>query len=390
VNSKFGGAPLVKTSSCNFASFSTLVPSALLVLVCLFGASATAQTAKPAPGTFVKTALGGFILGYDIDQNGTEGLLSESLTLSDGNYNVATETFDHTTGKILKIVSQQTETKNDFVTCGIFGTSVGLVEQEKSKGIFVDKRLYATINPLSGNKLNGKWTPPLTKNQLIIGATPNQNATNMALLVPQGFNSFVMSSNVTANTFGPVVNLTDQIFGFNDSPVIAIDNTTNQAVVAASNGGIMESPKIAVANLTTGNVTEFQGIGFGFANGIAVDSADGVAVTSTEIDFSLEFYDLATQTGFIVPLHNATNQSQSGGAVAFDPINKLFLVGQEFSSTAASGSSIQVFDTKGNFVKAINGLNLPASPAYMALNPAQRFGYVIVTPALTQLQAFAY
>lgn len=380
----------MKKSVCNFVSLSTLVPLALLILVCFPGSVATAQTAKPAAGTFVKTALGGFILGYDIDQNGTEGLLSESLTLSDGNFNVATETFDQTTGKILKIVSQQTETKNDFVTFGIFGTSVGLVEQEKSKGIFVDKRLYATMNPVSGNKFTGKWTPPLTKNQLIIGATPNQNATNMALLVSQGFNSFVMSSNVAANTFGPVVNLTDQIFGFNDSPVIAIDNVTNQAIVAASNGGIQESPKIAVADLTTGNVTEFQGIGFGFANGIAVDSADGIAVTSTEIDFSLEFYDLATQTGFIVPLHNATNQSQSGGYVVFDPVNKLFLVGQEFSSTAASGSSIQVFDTKGNFVKAINGLSLPASPAYMALNPAKRFGYVIVTPALTQLQSFTY
>ena len=380
----------MKSSFRNFVAISILVPLALFALLCFFGSVARAQTAQPAAGTFVKTALGGFILGYDIDQNGSEGLLSESLTLSDGNFDVATETFDQTSGKILKIVTQQTETKNDFVTFGIFGTSVGLVEQEKSKGIFVGKRLYATMNPVSGNKFTGKWTPPLTKNQLIIGVAPSQNATNMALLVSQNFNSFVMSSNVAANTFGPVVNLTDQIFGFNDSPVIAIDNATNQAVVAASNGGILESPKVAVADLTTGNVTEFQGIGFGFANGIAVDSADGIAVTSTEIDFSLEFYDLATQTGFVVPLHNATNQSQSGGAVAFDPVNKLFLVGQEFSSTAASGSSIQVFDTKGNFVKAINGLSLPASPAYMALNPAKRFGYVIVTPALTQLQSFTY
>jgi hypothetical protein len=246
------------------------------------------------------------------------------------------------------------------------------------------------MNPLSGNKFTGKWTPPLTTNQLIIGVAADQGTSNAAVLASQNFNSFVFSSNVAANTFGPNVNLTDTIFGFNDSPVLAIDTLTNQAVVAASNGGILESPKIAVADLTTGNVTEFQGIGFGFANGIAVDSADGIAVTSTEIDFSLEFYDLATQTGFIVPLHNATNQSQSGGYVAFDPVNKLFMVGQEFSSTAASGSSIQVFDTKGNFIKAINGLNLPASPAYIALNPAKRFGYVIVTPALTQLQSFTY
>jgi hypothetical protein len=62
-------------------------------------------------------------------------------------------------------------------------------------------------------------------------------------------------------------------------------------------------------------------------------------------------------------LKGATNQSQSGGYVAFDPVNKLFFVGQEFSSVAPTGSSIQVYDTQGNFVEAVNGLSLPASPA---------------------------
>ena len=86
----------------------------------------------------------------------------------------------------------------------------------------------------------------------------------------------------------------------------------------------------------------------------------------------------------------ATNQSQSGGHVAFDPVNKLFLVGQEFSSVAPTGSSIQGYDINGNFVEAINGLSLPASPAYIALNPRTRSGYVIVTPSLTELQSFTY
>jgi hypothetical protein len=88
-------------------TFSTLV---LLACLCL---RAEAKTAKAAPGTvFVKTAPGGFILGYDIDQNRTEGVLSEALTLSDGNFDVTVETFDQTTGKILKIISEQKKTKN--------------------------------------------------------------------------------------------------------------------------------------------------------------------------------------------------------------------------------------------------------------------------------------
>ena len=70
--------------------------------------------------------------------------------------------------------------------------------------------------------------------------------------------------------------------------------------------------RLAEVDLSTGDVVEFTGIGSGFVNGIAVDSLDGIACTSTEIDVGLDFYDLAAQTGFRVPMHNATNQSQSG------------------------------------------------------------------------------
>lgn len=355
---------------------------ALAAMSCFFCLPAAAVQ----PGTvYVKTAHGGFILGYDIDQNGTAGVLAESLNAAGGTFDVAVETFDQKTGKILKIVAHQTATHNDFVALGIFGTSVGLIEFEKSKGIFVNQRLYRTINPLSANQFTGPWTPPLTTSQLILGMAASQGSPNTAVLASQDFNTFVFSSNVAANTFGPSIPLTDSVFGFNDSPVIAIDTVTNQAIVASSFGAPNSIPQIAEVDLTTGNVVEFTGLGFGFVNGVAVDSADGIACTSTEIDFSLEFYNLATHTGFKVPLHNATSQAYSGGYVQFDPVHRVFLVGQEFSSTAPSGSSIQVFDTQGHFIKAIDGLNLPASPALIALNPSQRMGYVIVTPALNEL-----
>ena len=41
----------------------------------------------------VHTALGGFILGYDIDETGAVGLLSEALTLGNGHHNVAGDAF---------------------------------------------------------------------------------------------------------------------------------------------------------------------------------------------------------------------------------------------------------------------------------------------------------
>src|SRR4051794_35389126 len=143
--------------------------AALLTALGSLASPAYAQKVRPEAGTvFVNTALGGFILGYDIDQNGTEGILAESLTLNDGRHTVAVETFDQRTGKILKILSQQTDTNNDFVALGVYGNGVGLIEFEKSSGHFVNQRLYGTVNPLKSNRLSGTWTPPLTTNQFII------------------------------------------------------------------------------------------------------------------------------------------------------------------------------------------------------------------------------
>ena len=100
----------------------------------LFGTITTpapAQTSSDAPATriSVHSKFGGQIFGFDIDQNGTEGVLSEAAFLANGNVLAAVETFDQTTGKILDVLAK-TETQDDYVTLGIVGTSVGLVEHE--------------------------------------------------------------------------------------------------------------------------------------------------------------------------------------------------------------------------------------------------------------------
>lgn len=355
--------------------------------------SANSRRAPIGPGpVVVHPALGGTIIGYDIDPTGTEGLLTEYVALAGGKSNVAIETFDQKTGAIIKSVTELTNTKSDFVTLGIFGSHVGLEEFEHVTNLFVDRRSYSVLNPLDSNQLTGKWNPPLKKADIIQGLSRSYGFTNAAVFAfDNGGNdtSFLFSSNVGANTFGPVVNLTDSVFNANDSPVMAFDGATNQAVIGSSFGCFGCSTTIGVADLTSGVVNEFPGLGFGFINGIAVDSADGIACTATEDDFSVEFYDLAKQTGILVVLPGATSQAQSGMDVQYDPIHKLFLVGQEFSSTAPSGSSIQVFDPQGNFVESLNGFELPASPAYMALNPSKRFGYVIPSN-LSMLQSFTY
>jgi hypothetical protein len=359
--------------------------------------AACAQDAASGKGpgaVVVHTALGGFILGYDIDAQGSEGILSEALTRADGRHDIAVETFDQATGAIVRILRQEIDSKDAFTTLGIFG-GVALTQQEHVSRLFVDRRLYALSAPVEADRFTGRWTPPFDGPEDIVSAGASSfGAPGGAFLglhdAAGDFHSYVFASDVGADTFGPVLRLDDPVFDANDSPVIAYWPAANEAVLGGSRGCFHCPTTIARVDLATGATTEFQGLGTGFVNGIAVDSATGVVCTTTEDDFSVEFYDLVQGTRRIVVLPNAFSQAQSGGAVAVDPIHRLFLVGQEFSSTALRGSSIQVFDEQGNFVESLDGFRLPASPAPMVLNPAQRAGFVIVTPELSSLQSFTY
>lgn len=384
-------------------------------LMCLFwlgrpvlGAAQVAGERARAPigagTTIVHSKFGGQIFGFDVDQNGTEGVLSEDKLLANGNVLAAVETFDQKTGKILKVVSE-TENQDNFLTLGIEGTSVGLVEQEIVTGLYVTDRIYDVMDPLKSNAITGTWTPPLANDDIIIGLSRNQASTTTAVLYFENdgnnFSSFVFGSNVGANTFEPVVNLTNPIFGFNEAPQVAYDSVTNQAVVATSNGEVGGPPPVfALVDLTTGVVNTFNGIPGpppfrqGSINGLAVDSEDGIACTTTEVDFRVEFYDLAKETGFAVVLPGATGQIESGSDVEYDPIHKLFFVAQSVSSTAA-GSSIQVYNTKGKLVESLNGFSFSNAfnvvGTHIALNPSNRSGYVDGPDSgVTEIQSFTY
>jgi hypothetical protein len=363
------------------------------VLIALTAACAAADTGNARSGSvIVHSALGGQILGYDVDQNGKEGILSEFVALENGKNDVAVETFDQKTGKIVKIVREEKNTLNDFAAYPVAGAGVGLVLHQKYGRDHLYKNSYDVLNPLKKNRINGTWTPPLGMDEELWSVSESQGQPMTAIMIIENdgnAESFVLSTNVAANSFGPEVALTDPIFDFDNSPVMALDSVTSTAVVASSNACRACGTELALADLVHGTFAEFSGLGLGYVNGIAVDSADGIACTTTEIDADVEFYDLATQTGFKVSMPNATSQEQSGADVEFDEANKLFLIGQPVSSTG-SGSSVQVFDTKGNFIESINNLSLPVSSALIALNPHTRTAWVWEAPGGTALQSFAY
>ena len=370
----------------------------LFIVLALAGAGLAWPQAAPGAGgpgeVVVHTALGGFILGYDVDPGGTEGLLSEALTREDGRHDIAVEAFDQRTGEIVAVLRQEDDSRNGFATLGIFGHA-GLTEFEHARTLFVDRRRYLLSDPVDANRFTGEWTPPFDGPEDIIAQAVASPGSGTALFLgfrntAADFHSYLFTSDVGANTFGPVIRLEDKVFDWNLSPVAAFDAGAGRAVVGGSFGCYRCPIEIGLVDLASGAQSRFRGLGTGFVNGIAVDPRTHVVATTSEDDFSVEFYDLANDTRRRVRLPGATSQAQSGGAVAVDALHGLFLVGQEFSSTAPSGSSIHVFDEHGDLVESLDGFSLPASPATMALDPARRRGYVIVTPALTTLQSFTY
>ncbi len=364
--------------------------AAAVVSIFILTAAIPGAAAAPNDSVIVRSMLGGQISGFALDQAGNEGILAEAQTLPGGKVLAAVETFDQTTGAIIKVI-QQTQSQDDFLVLGVVGDSVGLIEREHSKGLFDVTRTFSVIDPLRRNRFTGRWTPPLDGSHIINSVSRNQGTDNVAVFAEDSagqFRPIVFSSNVAANTFGPVATITDQDFN-SGLPAFGYNSATNQAVLGAPKLGNPFLPgRIATIDLATGVFTKFTSVGLGNVNGLAVDPVTGTACTVTEIDFSVEFYNLATHAGTVQPLPNANNQIFRGTDVQFDAVNRLFLVAQEFSSTSPTGSSVHVYDAAGNFIKSINGLDFLDVP--IVLNPSKRLGYVLGGIGLTEIHSFSY
>lgn len=382
-----------------------LTTAAIVGVFCAVSTFSVAQSdafqPNPAAGAgkvIVHSKFGGQIFGWDIDQSGTEGVLSEAQLQSNGNELAAVETFDQNTGKILKVVSQ-TDDQDDFVTEGVVGNSVGLVEHEHEISLFNVQRTFEVIHPLTANKVTGKWTPPIGTEHLIRGVSRTQGTPNAAIFAYDNSGNFipwVFSTNVAANTFGPIIKIQDSLNFASVPPPMAFNTVTNEAILGGGDGCFGCFPVIGVANLVTGTFTEFTGIGFGFVNGIAVDVADNIAVTTTEDDASVEFYDLNTETGFTVVLPDTGEyQLYSGADVEYDAAHKLFLVAQPVSSQTPTGSTIYVYDINGNLQETINGFNFSNTfnvvAMHIGLHPSTRTGFVDGPDSgVTEIQGFSY
>jgi hypothetical protein len=366
----------------------SVVAVALLGSECFLAAQNSLIPPKGPGDIVVSPKFGGQIAGYDIDQNGTEGVLTEQKTLSNGNILSAVETFDQRTGKIIKVIRAKVTQFDDDIVIGIVGTSTAIIlhEHAASNGT---ERTYHLISPLDANKYTGLWQPSNFDNEsIVLGVSRDQGAANAAFLVLHnifpGATNFAFGEDVAKNAFGQEITMTEPDFEPFSEPAFAFDVKTNTGVLAGSGGCDPCTPEIGLVNLVSGEFSEFQGLGKGSAYGLAVDSDDGIACTTTS-DANVEFYDLKTGTGLAEDLPGGEGQPQSGFDVEFDPIHKLFLIFQ--GDGPGEHSFIQVYDPKGNLVDSIDFGPYNRFGGYIALHPTQRSGFLGEGPVL---RSFTY
>jgi hypothetical protein len=344
------------------------------------------------------------IYGFDINQNGSDGVLA-SAGYQGNNFVVDVETFNQDSGKITKSFATKNSAKNSYGVDGIFAGDVGLITHYiVPKGQIYARRVYDLMNPVTANKFNGSWTPPV-KDIDIQQAAENQATSTAVIFAIELKNNDapdLFVSDIANNTFGKTIHLDPNSFGLANGPQLGQYSAANEAVIAESpDAGAVggDAPINFLFNLKTGKSTQFNGYNNGTyhagdVNGLATDPNTGVTATDTELNAQVEFYDMSTQSGIIavqLPCTGNTDQGSSGSGITVDPINKLFLVTETYNACTGNGSAVIVYDESGNYVETIPGFNFVIGEPAPALNPSKRMGWAFSGPkGVSQLQQFFY
>ena len=374
-------------------------------------AAAQSAVVRPAHkvglGKTLSTKDGGQIFGFDIDQNGDDGVLASAQTeTSGGAAHVSVETFDQDTGKITKSFDKYDGLRRQYAVDAIFAGDIALVThyiQEKDSIYY--RRVFDLMNPVTAQKFTGLWVSPI-KDMLLWGAAENQTtptAVLFAYAAPKHGGSLerpnLVVTNFSTNT-STVFPLDINLFGVADGPQVGQYSAANEAVFALTpDGGRVggEAPVNVLVNLTTGAQKQFNGLnegpyGSGDVNGLAVDPNTGMAATTTELNAQVEFYDLKKQAGIAVqlPCTGSASEYSSGSGIANDPINHLFLVTEYYYCDASQGSAILVYDEHAKLIETITGFAFGIGEPAPAINPSKRMGWALGGDGFTQLRQFFY
>ncbi|MBV9700805.1 MAG: hypothetical protein JO078_11860 [Candidatus Eremiobacteraeota bacterium] len=360
------------------------------------GRSATSARHSVGLGKILSSKSGAQIFGFDVNRSGTDGLLA---TGNDATSDV--ETFDQGSASITSSYPTKNPPGNSYKVDAIVAGDVGLVTRYVvPKGKIYAKRFYDIMKPVTAQKFTASWKPPIKDIDILqagVNQTKKKNA-YFAIELKNQDQPDVIIADVASSKPAKVFHLDPNLFGGGNGPQFDIDTGTDQGVIALSpDGGAVggAAPINVLIDLKTGKQTQFTGLnggfyGSGYVNGLAVDSATGMAATTTELNAQVEIYDLAKQTGIFaqLPCTGSSSQINSGAGVAADPVNHLFLVTEPYNA-CGQGSALLVYDESANLVETITGFQFAISEPAPAINPTTRTGFAF-GPHFSQLQQFFY
>jgi hypothetical protein len=356
-------------------------------------------------GPVLSSKFGGGIFGWDMNQSGNDGVFTEYATPQSGSF-FAIETFNETTATVTKVVHTNPSPggNDEPFPEAILGNDIGFIDVERV--IFKNSQVqrndrFELMNPVSNNKITGPTKPPKSYDVVTSFVTKNQNSSTQAMMVGYFGGKRIqpelyLFDSAKNSWLEPYVFPRDQVFaGY--LLYAGIDVPSNQAFVGYQSDSISyspyEPPSFDVFDGRSGKLLRtFQGIGSGPLAGMAIDSTTGIMCTTTLHDMNVEFYKVKTGKGFFVTIPGGGGALTNGADVAVDQVNHLFLVAQ-LNSTFAPGSTVIVYDEKGNLIETINGLSFldRFSPLVVriAANGTTRTGYA-PGPNPNNLQSFTY
>ncbi len=263
-------------------------------------------------GPVVTSQFGGQIFGWDIDQNGNDGVLAETVLGSQ--VTNAIETFDESTGKITKVIQkrQRLNANVEPVVDAIAGSDVGIVDVAREAQQFERNDYFDLIDPVTREKITGRSKP-----HQILGIVPNFFTNNqasssqlmMALYPDKRGDDLVglYTYDTSRNAWGKRIDFPRTFLFQNGSPnYAAVNATTNEAVVGYLGRGRYnkhESATLHVMDAATGkHLRSFYGVGYGWPNGMAIDPTTDIMCTTTTGDRDVEFYKLSSGKGKAVQI----------------------------------------------------------------------------------------
>jgi hypothetical protein len=346
------------------------------------------------PGSVLTSHSGGPIIGWAIDENGTDGVLTEVTRISTP-YRSIVETFDQATAQIVKVVREQNsgpKGNRELAVRGILADDVGLIDDELRHEGKTFRDVYDVMVPVTGNSISGTWKQPPGKDFLLYDIADQQSnpvsvmtATILDGVISKPPTFEVVVTDVETNKVLRILHA-PRGDGVDYPYLVAEDTSLNKAYVPAAS--YSSNPIFIAYDVNTGKAASFLGPSFGPIDGMAIDSTTHVLCTTTHSDYSVEFYDLKGGKQISeVALPNAGGEQEAGYSIAADPINHLFLVEQPLSSVS-SGSTIYVYDESGSLQETLNGFAF-GDYSGIQITAATRSGYV-AGPRANQLQSFTY